>query len=193
MNTKPCEFSTKKGVHLAHLNIRSLWNKYDTVRQLVTTSDLNVLSFSETWLNTNIDTNMINIPGYSCTRHDRIWYENNHVKKGGGLCCYVKNSHQTSSHDLEPFNMSTKDIELLWTGLKIRNSKKIIIGNIYRPPQGNVKTFCDTLDEKLIALRNSQRHNFEFYIMGDFNINYRTPNNPDTILLKWFEQKASLK
>ena len=99
----------------------------------------------------------------------------------------------SSYHILTEFNVSTKDIELFWISLAIPNCKKIIIGNVYRPPQGNVKLFCDTLDDKLLALKNRQRQNFETFILRDFYINYNLTNNPDTKQLKWFEQKSSLK
>ena len=33
----------------------------------------------------------------------------------------------------------------------------------------------------------------EIFILGDFNINYKGTNNPDTKILKWFEQKSGLK
>ena len=160
---------------------------------MLVSSGLDVLSISETWLNENVDNGLITIPGYTCIRHDRKWSENNQVKKGGGVGCYVKNNIQMSHHDFVNFNISTKDIELHWISLILPNQKKIVIGNVYRPPQGNVKVFCDKLDEQLIALRISQKQNIETFILGDFNINYLTPSNSDTKLLKWFEQKSSLK
>ena len=178
---------------MAHLNIRSLWNKFDTVKQMVITSGIDMISFSETWLNDAMSSNILDIPGYTCYRHDRSWKENNVVKKGGGLCSYVKDATQVSHMEFIEFNMSTIDIELFWISLILPNCKKIIIGNVYRPPQGNTKSFCDSIDSKLTAIRNSQNGNNEIFILGDFNINYRTPSNPDTKLLKWFEQRSSLK
>ena len=44
-----------------------------------------------------------------------------------------------------------------------------------------------------MAVRNKQSNSHEIFILGDFNINYRTPNHQDTKLLKWFEQRSSLK
>ena len=190
MNTKVCDFRNKKGVHTAHLNIRSMWNKFDVVRQMIQTSGIDMISLSETWLNETINSNLVSI---AFIRHDRVCKENNNVKRGGGLCCYIKDNIHVSHIKFDVFNISSKDIEVLWISLILPNSKKIIIGNVYRPPQGDPKMLCDTLDAKLIAIRDSQTNNFEIFILGDFNIIYRTPSNPDTKLLKWFEQGASLK
>ena len=190
MIPKPCDFNGKKGVHMAHLNIRSLWNKIDLVRQTIKSSNLDMMSLSESWLNESMNSSLINIPGYLCIRHDRSWTENNATKKGGGICCYVKDNIQVSHVE---FNMSTKDIELLWISLNFPKSKKLIIGNVYRPPEGNVKSFCDLLDSTLTLIRDKQNNSHEIFILGDFNINVRTPSNPETKLLKWFEQRSSLK
>ena len=188
-----CNFKGKKGLHLAHINIRSLWNKIDVVKQTVLTSGLSLISFSESWLNENIDDELIKIPGYICFRNDRSWIENNSIKKGGGICCYILENLCASYSEFETLNVSSRDIEILWISLTIPNCKKIIVGNIYRPPQGNVKKFCDTIDDKLEIIKNSQRNNYEIFILGDFNINYKINNNQDTKQLKWLEQKANLK
>ena len=60
---------------MAHLNVWSLWNKFDLVRQMVQTSGVDMISLSETWLNKSTLTNLINIQGYTCIRHDRSWKE----------------------------------------------------------------------------------------------------------------------
>ena len=193
MNVKICDFRKNKGIHLAHLNIRSLMSKFDVVRQLISNSGLDIFSMSETWLNESMSSNLLNVPGYTCIRHDRNWLENNMIKRGGGLCYYVRNTIQSSYFDLEKHNLSCKDIELFWINLILPNCKNVIIGTVYRPPQGNVKVFCDTLDEKLLAIRNTRLENYDIFIMGDFNIDYKKPNNLDTKLLKWFEQRSSLK
>ena len=192
METRKCEFQNVKGLHFCHLNIRSLWNKFDLVKPLILNSGLTLMSFSETWLNDNLDTNMIHIPGYICYRQDRTWSENNIPKKGGGVCCYVKNDICVSNTEFGRYNRSTKDIEILWLSLIIPNCKKIIIGNVYRPPQGNVKKFSENLDDLIQEIGQSNQ-SLEYFILGDFNINYKANNNPETKLLKWFEQKAGFK
>ena len=77
--------------------------------------------------------------------------------------------------------------------LIIPNCKKIIIGSVYRPPQGNVKKCCDYTDDCITKLKETQNVNHEVYIMGDFNINYKATTSQDTKTLKWLEQRTSLK
>ena len=77
-------------------------------------------------------------------------------------------------------------------GFSIPNCKKIILANIYRPPQGNVKTFCDTLEDK-IDIINAQNRSADFFVLGVFNINYKANTNPETKTWKWFEQKMGFK
>ena len=190
--TKNCDFVNCKGLHFGHLNIRSLWNKFNLVKPMVQPSNLSIMSISETWLNPNLTNNLIHIPRYVCYRQDRMWMENNLPKKGGGVCCYVKNDICASDTEINRFNRSTKDIEILWITLNIPNCKKIIIANIYRPPQGNVKIFCDLLDNMVEEI-NTGNKSYEFFILGDFNINYKASTNPQTKTLKWFEQRSGMK
>ena len=125
---KNCDFQGVKGLHFGHLNVRSLWNKYNLIKPLIQLSNITMVSFSETWLHSDIDSNMINIPGYICSRLDRSWTENNVIKKGGGVCCHPKNDVCMSDIEFKNFNRSCRDIEILWISINIPNCKKIIIG-----------------------------------------------------------------
>ena len=189
---KPFDFVNKKGLHLCHLNIRSLSNKFDIVKHTISESKSSFVAFSETWLNENIPSNMIDIPGYSCTRLDRAWKENGNIKKGGGVCCYIKNDFCFSSLEYNSLNVSTKDIEVLWISLNIPFCRKIVIGIVYRLPQGNCKNCCDSLDTKIEQIYSNSPISTELFILGDFNINYFTKNSPEMRELKWLEQKNSL-
>ena len=72
-----------KGIHLFHLNIRSLFckNKFDMFKQQMSHSDADIKCLSETWLKKGLTSNIINIPGYRLTRLDRNWIENKSIKK----------------------------------------------------------------------------------------------------------------
>ena len=71
------------GIHLFHLNIRSLFckNKFDMFKQQMSHSDADIICLSETWLKKGLTSNTINIPGYRLTRLDRNWIENKSLKK----------------------------------------------------------------------------------------------------------------
>ena len=48
--------------------------------------------------------------------------------------------------------------------------------NVYRPPQGNVKNFTDTL-ENIYEEISTANGSSEIFILGDFNINYKSTTN----------------
>ena len=93
---------SNKGFHLMHLNIRSLFckNKFDMFKQQMIDSCIDVVCISETWLKNGLHSNYVNIPNYKLTRLDRSWSENGNLKKGGGVCMYIKNQIQFSDIDL---------------------------------------------------------------------------------------------
>ena len=135
---------------------------------------------------------MIDIPGYTCARLDRNWIENGRRKKGGGVCCYIRKEISFSGTEYENPNMSSKDIEICWISLNIPLCRKIVIGTVYRPPQGIVKKLCDTLEDHVEKIQNNSPMSTEIYILGDCNINYLAKNTHDMRELKWFEQKTSM-
>ena len=74
------------------------------------------------------------------------------------------------------FNTSSKDIEAQWILIKNPQSKTIILGNIYRPPQENITSFIDYLENTLDIINLDK---VELFLMGDFNIDDADSNNPD--------------
>ena len=66
-----------------------------------------------------MDSSILNVPGYTCMRHDRTWMENNSVKRDGGICCYGLDNICTSSAGFAEVSESSKDIEVFWISLTI--------------------------------------------------------------------------
>ena len=163
-----------------HLNIRSLYskNKFDMFKQQMSTSNLGVICVSETWLKQAMPSNIINIPNYTITRLDRSWEENGNIKKGGGLCMYINNNINFQDINLSPLNLSSIDIEIHWITIKLPNVREIVIGNVYRPPQGNLKSFYKHLNFCLDNL--CSKNNRDIFIMGDVNINISKVTNKDS-------------
>ena len=161
-----------KGFNLVHLNIRSLFckNKFEMFKQQLTDSNIHVIGISESWLNNEIPSNIIQIKGYEVIRNDRNWSEKkNKTKKGGGVCLYIKKDIIHSCEKYSYLNESSKNIESQWISLNQPNMREIIIVNIYRPPQGNIKEFCEKLNDDLLNFDSVKKR--EFYFMGDFNVN----------------------
>ena len=83
-----------KGLHLAHLNIQSLFNKWEIFKAQFMSSNLHFIGLSETWLTKKIPDNLLHLSNeYTIIRNDRAWSENNasEPKKGGGIAVFVKN------------------------------------------------------------------------------------------------------
>ena len=164
-------FKGRKGLHLVHMNIRSLWSggKFEIFKEQLAESGISIFTLSETWLKNEIPDHLVEIQGYNLVRWDRSWGDDkNSVKKGGGLAAYIKNSMQVDSHVLQGLNRSTKDIEIQWLKISQQGLRKIVVANIYRPPQGNPQEFCSKLTQFLTTL--DLPHNEDLFLMGDFNI-----------------------
>ena len=94
----------------------------------------------------------------------------NQKKKGGGLLCYISNDLQHSDSKYASLNISCKDLEMQWISVSLNHVRPIVIVNVCRPPQGDVKNCCSILNR---AFEVTQfKDNTEFYVLGDFNVNF---------------------
>ena len=76
---------TKCGFSFAHLNVRSIMNKLDHFRILMSKKTFDVICLNEMFCDSSIADSEINLPDYSIVRRDR----NRH---GGGVAVYIRNS-----------------------------------------------------------------------------------------------------
>ena len=58
--------------------------------------------------------------------------------------------------------------------ITLSNSKPILIGNIYQPPQGSIDEFIQVLDNVFNELDTSK---MDIYIVGDINIDMSDNQN----------------
>ena len=113
MNHVRDDLNLGKGLHIAHLNVRSLigGHKFDTLRYQIRTCGIQVFTISESWLSKAIPDKTIEIVGFNLVRADRSWNEGGggvtqEPKRGGGLVCYVKNGIKYSDSKLKHLNAS---------------------------------------------------------------------------------------
>ena len=169
-----------KGIHLAHINIRSITNKWDVFKTQFLSSNLHILGLSETWLNNKLPNDLYKLSNeYTLLRNDRKWSDEGKIetKKGGGVAIYIKNTLNFSQGNFSHLNESNKDIESQWISIRQPNSKMVLIGNIYWPPQGNVENFTQVLEQILDDLDLTK---IELYIIGDINIDMLDKKNSYT-------------
>ena len=117
------------------------------------------------WLNYNDDASMYNIPGYNMIHQGNICCGH------GGLIIYLNDKYtHTVRKDL--YKDST-----VWEGLFINISgetvsKKITLGNIYKPPKNNnnnpnITTFINEFSPLLHTLSHENCYSI---LAGDFNM-----------------------
>ena len=116
------------------LNIECLSAKFDKLcafLQILCDSNIrfSAIVIQETWLPENFDYSFYSIPGYNAI------YQGYVCGKKGGLITYVEEKFTISRRNLYTHSRH-------WEGLFIdimhdNLSKKIILGNIYRPPRDN--------------------------------------------------------
>ena len=71
--------------------------------------------------------------------------------------------------------------------------RKIIVCNLYRPPQGNTSEFCNILRDSIQEVTLLFEHEVDLIILGDFKINYLSPTSYGYNDINWFEQRTGLK
>uniref|UniRef100_A0A803JAV9 Reverse transcriptase domain-containing protein n=1 Tax=Xenopus tropicalis TaxID=8364 RepID=A0A803JAV9_XENTR len=135
-------------------NARSLSGKLGELQAIACIENYDLIGITETWWDDKCDW-AANLNGYTLFRRDR------EIKKGGGVCLYVKS-------DLKPCNkdITNENVESLWVeisvGLKV--TKKMIIGVCYKPPR------IDEGDEAQLLLQMEEASKLgQVVVMGDFN------------------------
>ena len=169
-----------RGLHIAHINARSIVNKWDSFKAQFMSTNLHILGISETWLNNKLPSNMYILSNdFTLLRNDRSWTDNNinQPKKGGGVGMYIRSDLNFSDTMYSQYNNSNINIECQWVSITLPHNREIVVGNIYRPPQGNVDMFVQNLES---ILDNFDLGKIELYLIGDFNIDFIEKGNQAT-------------
>ena len=148
--------------------MRSLLGKVNQLRLDLPASGIDVFAVSETWLATNIEERLTTVTGYNLIRHDRQTIRTDgETRKGGGLGVYHKEALDVDPAQFRHLNYSNNVLELQWVVISRPNTKKILMGNVYRPPDGNITEAFDLLAATMDRIQNINK--FEVLLMGDFN------------------------
>ena len=127
-----------------NLNVQSLNAKFAEIKVMIETLKnqnlkYSVLAFQETWLSEVSDTSLFQLEGYKMIHLGYI------CSSHSGLALYI-----SDEFDFKVLPLYNKNN--LWEGLFIEisrdsSSKKVVIGNIYRPPGGQNQQFQQFMDE----------------------------------------------
>ena len=169
-----------KGLKVLFWDVRSLYNKIDTFRLEIDKVNPDILNVCETWLHNDIESDFVSIKDYVLIRSDRTTLENGILKRGGGLCTYVRKS--LICEDLIEHTLSNNNFELHVVKYSLPYTRPIYIFNVYRPP-------C-CLDNNIGIYRN---HECDIFVGGYFNIDIQRTNSIDTKKLVKFFKLIQLK
>jgi exonuclease III len=158
-----CKLNKHQGISIGHLNIRSLLPKVEDIEILLTTSKMDILTISESWLDNSILHHEIAIAGYTAIRKDR----NRH---GGGVMQYIREGLEYK----ERTDLEHERIEATWIEVSnMINKGKTLVCSYYRPPDKQTDYFDDTID----MISKAAEEEKEMIICGDFNWNYILDEN----------------
>ena len=156
------EIHLLRGFKVNHLNVNCLFNKLDSVNELI--DKYAFLALSETWLTTEISDSEVFIKGYSIVCKDR---QDSLKACRGGVLIYVR--------DGIPFIRQTSFVddifECLWIEINRPFCKPMALSVVYRPGYLNIKDFTKALTH---ILDNTDLHKVETIILGDFSVDYST-------------------
>nr|CAH7762473.1 unnamed protein product [Callosobruchus chinensis] len=99
-----------KQLSIAFVNVRSLVPHFADFSYFLESQDLDIVGVSETWLNSDVPTNLLNVKNYTFLRKDR-------VGRGGGVGMYISNNLEFSV----VLSESSFTLEELWVEVKLES------------------------------------------------------------------------
>ena len=120
-----------------------------------------IITISETWLNSTVSNADIELEGYKILRLDRLG------KVGGGVCMYYRNDIKVS-YLKELSSISSFGFHQLWVKIQHRKLRSIIVCVVYRPPDCPVTCLMDDLAPNHFQ---ALTHGKDIFMLGDLNCN----------------------
>ena len=126
-----------------------------------------MLCVTESWLTSDIEDNVITIPGYNVCRQDRENLDREH----GGIVNYIKEgiNYSKKSDVLNTCN----NIEVVLIEIALPNTRPFLLSTVYRIPDATVD-YLNAVDD---LFQNCSTQYDEMIIVGDFNLDISKANN----------------
>ncbi|KAI5739250.1 hypothetical protein M8J77_016864 [Diaphorina citri] len=140
-----------------HFNAQSLRPHLHEIRSIIDEVELHAILISESWLKPALASSIVDIPGYTLLRNDRV------SRRGGGVAMYLRDdlSHKiVSCSSPSP----THCLEYLAVEINLR-SIKVLAVVVYRPPEANDLSVLDDFLAHHITLYQ------HLIVMSDMNVN----------------------
>ncbi|XP_075155234.1 uncharacterized protein LOC142228619 [Haematobia irritans] len=137
-------------------SIRPSYNtsKFDDLKAVFGGSGFDAIGISETWLNENVSSCAVELPGYRFIRNDRSG-----TRRGGGVGIYISRKFVTKV----VFRSSSPVAESVFIELHL-GSVRVLFGVVYLPPPADIHSFEDLHSELFLNYSN-------IIVVGDFNLN----------------------
>ena len=164
-----------KNLLIGALNINSLRNKFDALKQVLTDGFIDVLTVCETKLDVSFPFNQFSVKGFFVHRQDSS-------ARSGGIIAWVRNDLPNNRRfDME---INDSDIQSICLELHI-NKEKWFVLSIYRLPDSCVDNFVENLCK---ILDKVVRESSMIIINGDMNVdmskcNYKSGKLTDILNL----------
>ena len=159
---------------MIHVNIRSLRNSAHLIqlRELAVQQKLDVITVSETWLNSTVTNAKVSIDGYKLYRQDRLH------KRGGGVCAFIREDIRVHIPKDIPQVLESY-FQQLWLKMQNKKLKSIIVCASYRPPDSPLPSFEVLLKPSYIQALTLCK---PIVILGDLNCNVLSENSESKAL-----------
>ena len=138
---------SNNSLNIFHNNARSIMKEgrieeYDALFKAIS-NPFHFMVFTETWLTEN-NKDLCQFDGYTPLHLLRpIDEQFDHKSHGGGVSFFIKNNIEFKYR--EDLSISTSGAECIFIEIT-HNNKKYLIGGVYRVPNTDVKTFCQTIN-----------------------------------------------
>ena len=152
--------TTLGAISIMHLNIRSLRNKLNFVFDNF--CDFDILCFTETHLNDQIDDN--HLTG-ECTNFNL--YRRDVSSHSGGVVIYVNNSYYAKRR----FDLEILSVQCIWLEVSYQRSSFLLCA-AYRPPNSPTHIW----DDLNISIERALETNENVILLGDLNDNLLNEN-----------------
>lgn len=153
-------------LNICHINVQSLCarrlSKFEELKQNFIDSKVDIICFTETWLDDSITDSTIAIHGYNLVRQNR----NRH---GGGVCVYLRQNIRCKILKKSFSGVSTNGrFESDFLILELHcNGNRILLAIYYNPPPNDCSYLLRTHIEEFCL-----KYDHSFFI-GDFNTDLR--------------------
>jgi hypothetical protein len=142
----------------------ALCNKLDEINTVALQNNVDIICLSETWCNSNIPDESVQLNGFTTFRKDR-----QDGRAGGGVICYIRDFIPVMKIWNE---LNDEQLETLWITLRPRRLPRgithVTICIVYHPPKANDWQMCQHLIHSFDSIK--QRFPLSgFFIVGDFN------------------------